>query len=85
MNLTRVMALHAVAIGERWIYLDEVEEIRVADERVHAGRRMHQQLPDDQPLTGSIQESGRLGVRGKFDAVKPQDGRWVVVEHRCGE
>jgi len=34
----RVMALHALAYCPRLFYLEEVEEIRVADERVFAGR-----------------------------------------------
>ena len=32
--LIRVMALHALAYCERLFYLEEVEEIRVADHRV---------------------------------------------------
>lgn len=42
--LTRVMALHALAYCERLFYLEEVEEIRVADERVFAGRTLHEEL-----------------------------------------
>jgi len=34
----RVMALHALAYCERLFYLEEVEEIRVANHRVYAGR-----------------------------------------------
>ncbi len=82
--LTRVMALHAVAYCERLFYLEEVEEIRIADERVYAGRILHESLPDDQPLTNYVLESERLGIRGKFDAVKRQDGQWIVVEHKRG-
>jgi len=82
------MALHAVAYCERLFYLeeieeiDEVEEIRIADERVYAGRILHQTLPDDQPLAAYVRESERLGIRGKFDALKRQDGRLVVVQHK---
>ena len=36
--LIRVMALYALACCERPFYLEEVEEIRVADHRVYAGR-----------------------------------------------
>lgn len=82
--LTRVMALHAVAYCERLFYLEEVEEIRLADERVEAGRLLHQQLPDDQPFTSYTMESEELGIRGRFDAVKRLDGQWVVVEHKRG-
>ena len=35
------MSLHALAYCERLFYLEEVEEIRVADESVYAGRRLH--------------------------------------------
>jgi len=42
--LIRVMALHALAYCERLFYLEEVEEIRVADANVYAGRRMHEEL-----------------------------------------
>ena len=40
----RVMALHALAYCERLFYLGEVEEIRVADAAVYAGRRLHEEL-----------------------------------------
>ena len=36
--LIRVMALHSLAYCERLFYLEEVEEIRVADANVYAGR-----------------------------------------------
>lgn len=78
------MALHAVAYCERLFYLEEVEEIRLADERVYAGRLLHERLPDDEPLTQYTLESERLGIRGKFDAVKRTDGHWCVVEHKRG-
>jgi CRISPR-associated protein Cas1 len=42
--LIRVMALHALAYGERLFYLEEVEEIRIADPAVYAGRRLHEEL-----------------------------------------
>src|SRR2546430_1815686 len=40
----RIMSLHALAYCERLFYLEEVEEMRVADERVYAGRRLHVEL-----------------------------------------
>lgn len=40
--LIRVMALYALAYCERLFYLEEVEEIRVADHRVYAGRTRHE-------------------------------------------
>lgn len=40
----RVMALHALLYCERLFYLEEVEEIRVADAAVYAGRELHESL-----------------------------------------
>ena len=45
-GLVRVMALHALVYCERLFYLEEVEEIRIADHRVYAGRTLHENLPD---------------------------------------
>ncbi len=42
--LIRVMALHALVYCERLYYLEEVEEIRVADANIHSGRRLHDKL-----------------------------------------
>ncbi len=39
-NFIRVMALHALAYCERLYYL--VEEIRIADHRIYAGRTLHE-------------------------------------------
>ena len=44
----RVMALHALAYCPRLFYLEEVEEIRVADARVYAGRELHASLAADE-------------------------------------
>ena len=44
----RVMALHALAYCERLFYLEGVEEIRVADAAVYAGRRLHEELAADE-------------------------------------
>lgn len=81
---TRVMALHALAYCERLFYLEEVEEIRLADDRVLEGRLLHEQLPDEGELVNQVLESAALGIRGKFDAVRRRDGRWQVVEHKRG-
>ena len=43
----RVMALHALAYCERLFYLEELEEIRLADAAVYAGRRLHEDLATD--------------------------------------
>lgn len=44
-SLIRVMALHALAYCERLFYLEEVEEIRVADHRVYAGNMLNPPFP----------------------------------------
>src|SRR5262245_42578423 len=44
----RVMALHALAYCDRLFYLEEVEEIRLADAAVYAGRRLHEELAADE-------------------------------------
>jgi CRISPR-associated protein Cas1 len=48
----RIMSLHALAYCERLFYLEEVEETRVADERMYAGRRLHVEIEkkEDQRL-----------------------------------
>lgn len=53
----RVMSLHALLYCERLFYLEEVEEIRVADAAVYAGRRLHEDvvpLTDETPERRSI-------------------------------
>ena len=82
----RVMALHALLYCERLFYLEEVEEIRVADERVYAGRTLHEELMAEgaeQARTVEI-ESEALGLIGKTDAIQFRDGSWVPYEHKTG-
>ncbi len=40
----RIMSLHALAYCERLFYLEDVEEMRVANERVYQGRRLHVEI-----------------------------------------
>src|SRR5260221_7393276 len=62
--LIRVMALHALAYCERLFYLEEVEEIRIADEAVYAGRRLHEELAADEgEIVSLVLESETLGLR----------------------
>lgn len=82
----RVMALHALLYCERLFYLEEVEEIRVADDRVYAGRTLHEELLGEgaeQVRTVEI-ESETLGLIGKTDAIQFRDGSWVPYEHKTG-
>ncbi len=84
----RVMALHALLYCERLFYLEEVEEIRVADANVYAGRRLHDDvvpLDDESPEQRSLElDSEAWGLYGKVDAVRRRDGVWVAYEHKRG-
>ncbi len=84
----RVMALHALLYCERLFYLEEVEEIRVADAAVYAGRRLHDDvvpLDDESPEYRSVEVASEAwGIYGKADAVRRRDGGWVAYEHKRG-
>lgn len=82
----RIMSLHALAYCERLFYLEEVEEIRVADHRVYAGRTLHEtELPDDGgELTTVTLESAAWGLKGKLDYLRYRDGQIVPFEHKRG-
>lgn len=84
----RVMSLHALRYCERLFYLEEVEEIRVADAAVYAGRRLHEEvvpLDDESPEHRSVDvASEEWGLFGKVDAVRRRDGVWVPYEHKRG-
>lgn len=82
--LTRIMALHAMIYCERLFYLEEVEEIRVADRNVYDGRRFHEQLPDYVEMTSYVLESGELGIQGKVDVVRTENGEWIPFEYKKG-
>lgn len=82
--LIRVMALHALAYCERLFYLEEVEEIRVADANVYAGRRMHDRLDKGPDIYTLELASERLGIRGKVDCVRRDSGKLMVYEHKKG-
>ena len=73
MEPLRIMALHALGYCERLFYLEEVEHLRMADERVYAGRRLHVEIERDEDegewLTLAL-ESERWGLVGKVDCVR---------------
>jgi CRISPR-associated protein Cas1 len=81
--LLRVMSLHALAYCERLFYLEEVEEIRVADEAVLDGRRVHEEL-EEGTLTSFTLEAPEIGLRGKLDALRRRDGTLVPIEVKKG-
>src|SRR5258708_952749 len=84
----RVMSLHALLYCERLFYLEEVEEIRVADAAVYAGRRLHDDiapLDDESPERRRVDvASEKWGLLGIVDAVRKRDGVWVAYEHKRG-
>jgi CRISPR-associated protein Cas1 len=83
----RVMALHALAYCPRLFYLEEVEEIRVADASIFAGRELHAGLESDEESEAVSIEvtSETLGLTGKVDAVKRRDGGYIPYEHKRGK
>lgn len=84
--LLRVMSLHALAYCERLFFLEEVEEIRVADERVYAGRTLHEKIAEEEfDETRSFElSSDALGLTGKLDAVRIREEGWIPYEHKRG-
>ncbi len=82
--LIRVMALHALVYCERLYYLEEVEEIRVADANIHSGRRLHDKLDKGPDLYSMELASERLCIRGKTDCVRRKSGELIVFEHKRG-
>lgn len=82
------MALHALAYCERLFYLEEVEEIRIADAAVYAGRTLHEDLKGTDEKSGKWTsfevESTTLGLVGKLDCLIRSDGMYVPYEHKRG-
>jgi CRISPR-associated protein Cas1 len=83
----RVMALHALAYCPRLFYLEEVEEIRLADDRVYAGRELHAGLAADEDgeAVSLDLSSDRLGLTGKVDCLRRRDGSYLPYEHKRGQ
>jgi CRISPR-associated protein Cas1 len=81
------MALHALAYCPRLFYLEEVEEIRVADASVYAGRQLHAALEaDEEGEQVSLElSSTNLGLHGKVDCVRRRDGSHLPYEHKRGQ
>ena len=65
-----------------------MEEIRLADAAVYAGRRLHDDvvsLDDETSEKRSFNvASEKWGIFGKVDAARRRDGAWVVYEHKRG-
>lgn len=86
--LIRVMALHALAYCERLFYLEEVEEIRVADGAVYAGRTLHEEMVRAGEEKGHWRTmelaDEELGLVGKVDCLQYRDGSLIPFEHKRG-
>ncbi len=82
----RVMSLHALIYCERLFYLEEVEDICVADEAVYAWRALHEEIQDqaEGPFESHVLESESLGLRGKVDCIRSRDGSVIPYEHKRG-
>ena len=79
----RVMALHALSYCERLFYLEEIEELRVADHSVYEGRTLHEtELGRSWQRLELASES--WGIRGKVDFARYRDGNLVAIEHKKG-
>lgn len=82
-----VHSLHALAYCERLFFLEEVERVRVADERVYAGRTLHVEIErdeDDEVFNLSF-ESEQYGLIGKVDCIRKRDGNIIPYEHKRGK
>jgi CRISPR-associated protein Cas1 len=83
----RVMALHALAYCHRLFYLEEVEEIRLADAAVFAGRELHAGLEAEEgdEWTSLELSNSTLGLTGKIDCLRRRDGSYLPYEHKRGQ
>ncbi len=82
-----IHALHALGYCERLFYLENVENLRVADARVYAGRRLHVELErkeDEGEVLTMTLESERWGLVGKVDCIRRRDGVLIPYEHKRG-
>ena len=88
--LIHIMALHALIYCERLFYLEEVEEIRLADASVYAGRTLHEELKaeeeggSDGEWTSLELVSQKLGLTGRMDCLRKREGHLIPYEHKRG-
>jgi CRISPR-associated protein Cas1 len=81
----RVSALHALTYCERLYYLQHVEDISTPDDRVHAGRTLHEAAVDGNREWESLELVSDLwGIHGKVDFARYRDGKLVAIEHKRG-
>ncbi len=75
----RIMSLHALQYCERLFYLEEVEELRVADASVYAGRRLHVEIEkkeDKRDRKGSVAQQDVARRKKKPTATKNDNPIW---------
>lgn len=77
-----VHSLHALGYCERLFFLEEVENLKVADERVYAGRTLHVEIERDEDaadetLTLKL-ESEIYGLVGKVNCIRRRGGEWFT-------
>jgi CRISPR-associated protein Cas1 len=86
MSYLSVHSLHALAYCERLFFLEEVERLRVADERVYAGRTLHVEIERDETdeVINLSFESETYGLIGKVDCIRKRDGQIIPYEHKRG-
>ncbi|MDE0219870.1 MAG: Dna2/Cas4 domain-containing protein [Spirochaetaceae bacterium] len=84
-HVLRVSALHALTYCERLYYLQHVEDISTPDDRVHAGRTLHDAEVGGNREWQSLElASESWGIRGKVDFARYRDGKLVAIEHKKG-
>src|SRR3989304_4304787 len=86
--LIRVMALHALAYCERLFYLEEVEEIRLADTAIFAGRTLHEELKQEEEKQEPVPEgrvryhSENITVRVPLDEAARSSVNYAITRSR---
>ena len=84
----RIMSLRAIDYCPRLFYLEEVEEIRVANEQVYAGRTLHELLAieasEGKLMTEVELSAEQLGLTGKIDCLSRRNGERIPYEHKRG-
>ena len=72
MEILGVHSLHALAYCERLFYLESVELIRLAADRVYAGQTLHVEIAREEESEWHTLdlESEALGLRGKLDCLR---------------
>jgi CRISPR-associated protein Cas1 len=81
------MASHALPNCPGLFYLEELEEIRVADAAVFSGRELHAgfEADEDGELVSLELSRQPLGLIGKIDCLRRRDGRYLPYNRKHGQ